>query len=103
GKRSTSGAAKFYGIPRSTLKDRVLGYVPVEKRMGPSTFLTDAEEEVIVNHIVSAQKRALPVTKDTVMSLVNSLLSDERYTLEINQDRPYQFGRRGSLLPGEMW
>nr|XP_047125440.1 uncharacterized protein LOC124807534 [Hydra vulgaris] len=71
--------------------------------MGPQTYLTEAEENVLVNFIVSAQKRAHPVTKETIMSLVTSLLSDERLLMEVNRNRPFQFGRSGTRQPGNKW
>nr|XP_047122956.1 uncharacterized protein LOC124806257 [Hydra vulgaris] len=71
------------------------------KRMGPTTLLT--KEEVLANHINSAQRWAVPVTKETAISLVSLFLSDERNEQEINGDRPYKFEVGVSLVPGELW
>ena len=103
GERTASEASKLYNIPRTTLRDKISGKAPVVKKMGPQTYLTEAEENVLVNFIVSAQKRAHPVTKETIMSLVTSLLSDERLLMEVNRDRPFQFGRSGTRQPGNKW
>ncbi|XP_047131150.1 uncharacterized protein LOC124810391 [Hydra vulgaris] len=37
------------------------------------------------------------------MSLVTSLLSDERLLMEVNRNRPFQFGRSGTRQPGNKW
>ncbi|XP_065680543.1 uncharacterized protein LOC101240224 [Hydra vulgaris] len=103
GERTASEASKLYNIPRTTLRDKISGKAPVVKKMGLQTYLTEAEENVLVNFIVSAQKRAHPVTKETIMSLVTSLLSDERLLMEVNRDRPFQFGRSGTQQPGNKW
>ena len=41
-------AARVFGIPRSTLKDRIHGKVAIDTKMGHPTVLTAAEEANIV-------------------------------------------------------
>ena len=41
-------AALVYGIPKSTLHDRVSGKVNHEARVGAPKYLTDEEEEEVV-------------------------------------------------------
>ena len=53
---SIRGAGKKYGIPESTLRHKKSGYHPVSKKMGPSTVLTVAEEQVLVAYIKGANK-----------------------------------------------
>lgn len=45
--------------------------------LGPKPLLTKAEEEVLVNYIIHAQKRAHPVTNGNVMNAVKCILEDE--------------------------
>ena len=46
-----SRAAKLFGVPRSTLQDKVKGRVPEEPtRPGPAPVLTQAEEKTLVNY-----------------------------------------------------
>ncbi|KAH3728535.1 hypothetical protein DPMN_024343 [Dreissena polymorpha] len=45
-------AAMTFGVPRSTLLDKLSGRVPEARtRPGPATVLSAAEEDVLVNYI----------------------------------------------------
>ena len=48
---SVRGAAKKFGVPTTTLRDRTLGRVPLEAVPGPETLFTKIEEEKLVGHI----------------------------------------------------
>ncbi|KAJ4425401.1 hypothetical protein ANN_28016 [Periplaneta americana] len=39
-------ATRLYGVPHSTLINKIKGKVPEEKKMGPSSILTEAEENL---------------------------------------------------------
>ena len=52
GKYSVNRIATMYGLPRSTLKDRVTGRVTHGTKPGPHPYLTDNEEEVLAKHLV---------------------------------------------------
>lgn len=75
---SVRGAARKYNIPEATLRHKVTGYHPVSKKMGPSSVLTDAEEDVIVAYIKGSLRRAHPVTKKNVLDAVGTILRTER-------------------------
>ncbi|PSN43167.1 hypothetical protein C0J52_09895 [Blattella germanica] len=47
GSSSMRKAAKNYGIPFSTLNNKVKGKVPVGHKMGPSSILSNAEETLL--------------------------------------------------------
>ncbi|XP_065658087.1 uncharacterized protein LOC136082595 [Hydra vulgaris] len=49
GLRTKQEAAKHYGIPRTTLRDKLSGKALITKKMGPATFLIEAEEHVLQN------------------------------------------------------
>ncbi|XP_065681342.1 uncharacterized protein LOC136094972 [Hydra vulgaris] len=72
-------------------------------RMSTRDSYTEEDIRKAIEEVKSAQKRAHPVTKETIMSLVTSLLSDERLLMEVNRDRPFQFGRSGTRQPGNKW
>ncbi len=50
---SKKRAALLYGVPRTTLIDKLSGRVPEVHvaKSGPSTVLTPAEEETLVNYV----------------------------------------------------
>ena len=75
---SIRGAAKKYGIPESTLRHKKSGYHPVSKKMGPSTVLTEVEEQVLVAYIKGSQRRAHPVTQKNIMDAVGTILWTKR-------------------------
>ena len=47
GQMSKKGAAKAYGVPKTTLLDKLSGRVPVKTGLGRKTVLTPAEETVM--------------------------------------------------------
>ena len=53
------------------------GFRGMKSKPGPKTLLTDAEEQVLVNYVTTATKRAHPVTKRNVISAVIGILQDE--------------------------
>ena len=75
---SSRAVSQKYHIPKTTLLDRIHGKVEQVAKKGPRTFLTPAEEEVIVAFVANAQKRALPVTNNTITSLVATMPADEK-------------------------
>ena len=44
-------AAKQFGVPESTLRDRTLGLVSLDAVSGPEPILTKTEEQKLVGHI----------------------------------------------------
>lgn len=73
---SILGTSKKYGIPRSTLNDKLKGKVPIEKKMGPPTILSSEEEDILVKWVVHCAESGFPVTKyqqlDSVQKLVEN-------------------------------
>ena len=47
GHMSRHAASKAYGVPRSTLRDKLDGKRPEDRKMGTSTVLTKAEEAML--------------------------------------------------------
>ncbi|KAF6210599.1 hypothetical protein GE061_013705 [Apolygus lucorum] len=53
GTLSINKAAKIYGIPKGTLFNKVRGKVPMTRKMGPPTVLSQTEEENVMNWILN--------------------------------------------------
>ena len=49
-------AAEEFGVPKSTLYDRVSGHVAFEARSGPPRYLNDQEEKQLVNFLIGCAK-----------------------------------------------
>ena len=56
GELLVSRAAKVYGVPKSTLHDRVLGRVLHGHKPGPKPYLSVAEEKEFANFLVDLAK-----------------------------------------------
>lgn len=59
-----STAAKMYEVPRNTLKNKVLGKTPMERKMGPSSVLSKTEENALVKCITTISSRGFSPHKD---------------------------------------
>ena len=75
---SIRGTASKYNIPESTLRAKLAG------RSGPTVghtvtgrLLTDAEEQILVNFIEQSQRRAMPLTKRTLLGALDDILLKE--------------------------
>ena len=62
GKMGINRAADQYGVPRSTLKDRVSGRHGT--RSGPQPYLSYEEEEELVTYLIKCVEIGYPKTKD---------------------------------------
>lgn len=89
---SIAAAAKSFGIPKSTLQDKVNGKYSLDARIGRPSVLTPEEEKLIVNWIVDIAKAGFPVTKDALVSSVSRLVKD------LGRDNPFT-----ESVPGEKW
>ena len=49
-------AAEEFGVPKSTLYNRVSGHVPFEARSGPPCYLNYQEEKQLVNFLIGYAK-----------------------------------------------
>ena len=70
-------AAKLYGVPPSTLKDRLSGRVVHGVKPGPRPYLTTKEEKELTDHLVSA-KVGYGKTRRDVMNMVETYVNSQR-------------------------
>ena len=71
-------AADEFGIPRSTLKDRLLGKVVHGARSGPSPYLSSVEEDELVKFLLTCTDIGLPKTRMEVIGLVTKAVIKKR-------------------------
>lgn len=74
---SLNKASKLYGIPRTTIQDKVKGLVPVEARSGPKTNLTMAEEDNVVSWATHMNEIGCGQTKRKLQLVVKKILDQD--------------------------
>ena len=62
--------AMEYGIPRTTLKDRVAGRVQHGCKSGRSPYLTQEEEQELVDYLITCSDIGYPKKRDEVIGIV---------------------------------
>ena len=64
------GSSDQYGVPRTTLKDRLSGKVAPGANPGPIPYLTSEEEDELVEHLLTCADIGYPKTKQEVLAIV---------------------------------
>ena len=93
-------ASQKYAIPKSTIRDHVTGRTRGVKP-GPPTLLTKEEEEVLVNFIHVAERRAMPVTVEKIFSTVEAILLKESQC-GVHRTKPSAC-KEGAHRPSKKW
>lgn len=75
---SVNRAAEEFGVPRSTLKDRISGKVVHGARSGPSPYLSSVEEDELAKFLLTCTDIGLPKTKMEVIGLVKKAVTKKR-------------------------
>ena len=86
---STREAAKCFGIPKSTITDYCKKNVTKLERIGASTVLTPAEEDVLVLWLQSCLKRGFPRQDENLLNEVQKIL------IEDERDNPFKDSKPG--------
>ena len=73
GKLTIGKIAKKFNVPKTTLHDRISGRVQHGTKPGPSPYLRADEEEVLVEHLVSAAKQGYGKTRKQVNMKVETI------------------------------
>ncbi|KAJ8978101.1 hypothetical protein NQ317_018967 [Molorchus minor] len=85
---SINKASTKYGIPKSTLHNKINGKVPIIRKMRPSTFLTPDEETRLVKWIISKAKFGFPIHPEEVKDSVQRVLKESSRPNKFIDDRP---------------
>jgi hypothetical protein len=100
---SIRSAANTYDVPESTLRTRLKGRPSRQEYRSVNHNLTDTEELVLVNWILSMDERGLPVRTALIRDMANLLLqkrtsTDASSTRLVGTRWPYNFVRRHDSL-----
>ena len=79
GRLSVRRAAEAYGIPKSTLSDRLTGRVNSSSHSGPSRYLSDEEAE-----LAGAASMGYAKTKKDVFAIVNQIVESKGITTSVS-------------------
>lgn len=86
---TTSSAAKNFGVPRTTLLDKINGRSSIDCMKGPSTVITEKEEEHLANWIEFMEKSEFPITKNQLQDSVSILLQ------KLDRQNPFKDNKPG--------
>lgn len=89
---SKKQAAREYQVPRSTIQFRLNNPDKINPRPGPTTVLTDEEENVLVNWIIQSSKKGFLRRKEDIQYSVSDFLKKN------NRPNPFK-----NDVPGEKW
>ena len=67
-------ACRIYGVPRTTLLDKLAGRVPEVGNSGPQPVLTKGEESTLVTYITLMGKIGYPITRKSLVNEVKKIL-----------------------------
>ncbi|KAJ8933913.1 hypothetical protein NQ314_013714 [Rhamnusium bicolor] len=93
-----------YGIPKSTVQDRIKGKVSDDcKHMGPDPVLTRENEQKLVTWIENLAACGFPIKKDELLNTVQKIVQKEKLKTPFTNGRPggswfYGFMKRHSHL-----
>lgn len=73
GRCTVRQAAKEFGVPKSSLGDRVSGRVTPGSRSGPAQLITNEEEELLVEFSLYMSKHGFPLTKQQLVSFASTI------------------------------
>ena len=103
GKLTIRKASKNYGVPRSTIQDKLKLQSDIPRKMGPSSILSVDEEKRIVQWVINLTKCGFPLKTDDLLNTVQKIVQDDKRKTPFRNGRPgrtwyHAFLRRNSEL-----
>ena len=83
GDSSVRRIAEEYGIPKSTLQDRISGKVLPGSKSGKKRYLDDDEEKELVDFLIGCARIGLPRSRTDVIRLVQSICTQRRIDVSV--------------------
>ena len=87
-------AATMYGVPVTTLRDRVSGRIPFGKKSGPTRYLTNQEEDELVCFVIGCAEVGYSYTRQDILDLVQEILIRKDISINISHGWWEGFKRR---------
>ena len=87
-------ASELYGVPKSTLHDRVVGRVQHGTRPGPSSYLSEEEEEELVGFLIGCANIGYPHTVAQILGIVQQVINLKGITKRVSQGWWQKFAQR---------
>ncbi|XP_028399448.1 uncharacterized protein LOC114522874 [Dendronephthya gigantea] len=85
---SLRAAAKKWGIPKSSLYERICGRVEYDRRSGPPPILTKKEERYLAKYLLEMDKNGRKLTKNNVFDIVKKMLDEAKRKTQFTDNRP---------------
>ena len=79
-------AAEEYGLPRSTLHDRVAGRVAHGAKSGPRRYLTSLEEEELVQHLCNCSSIVYGISRKDTLALVQAVVDRKKINAQVSPE-----------------
>ena len=89
-----SGRLEDYGVPRSTLHEKVTGKVALQVKSGSKNYLTDEEETSLVEFLVGCAKIGSAKSRKDVLAIAQQNVSTRKPGVEITKEWWDIFRRR---------
>ena len=93
-KLSIRQAAETYCVPKSTLQDRICGKGPFGSKSGPTKYLTDREEQELVEFIVSCASIGYAKRKQQVLHIVRQTMKKKQKAVIVSEGLWVSFTNR---------
>ena len=87
-------ASELYGVPKSTLYDRVAGRVQHGTRPGPLSYLSEEEEEELVSFLIGCANIGYPHTIAQILGIVQQVINLKGITKRVSQGWWQKFSLR---------
>lgn len=85
GRCTVRQAAKEFGVPKSSLGDRVSGRVMPGSRSGPAQLIASADEQLLVEFCLYVSKHGFPLTKQQVVSFASSIYKRQHRRVAVSK------------------
>ena len=97
GRMTCFAASTTFGVPRSTLRDKLSGRSPEGRQMGPNPVLTRAEEASLTTFCIKLLKCGFPINRNDLLDIVQKVVKEDKRKTPFTDDRPGKYWFYGFL------
>ena len=98
GRMGVNRAALEFGVPRTTLKDRISGRVVHGSKSGPKPYLTYEQEKEMVDFLITCSKMGYGKTRNEVLKIVEAAMQKKGREGKVSQGWWIRFCERWPSL-----